>query len=194
MAKAVVLQDLTFAHSATTFMEPYEVPSPGDWSIHRGGALFIENACGISIQGCLFLRTGGNALTISGHSKQIHISRNEFAWIGDSAIVTLGKIPMADGFTVDTYPENTLIESNLFREIGIHGKQTSALFSALSCKTTFIKNVLFNGPRAGININDSFCHGHTIRDNFLFNWVRETQDHGPINTWDRAMYIQKGDM
>ena len=26
----------------------------------------------------------------------------------------------------------------------------------------------------------------------LFNWVRETQDHGPINTWDRAAYLQPG--
>ena len=27
----------------------------------------------------------------------------------------------------------------------------------------------------------------------LFNWVRETQDHGPINTWNRAGYLQRGD-
>ena len=25
----------------------------------------------------------------------------------------------------------------------------------------------------------------------LFNWVRETQDHGPINTWNRACYTQR---
>ena len=192
-ADGITLRGLTFAHTATTFMEPYEVPSPGDWSIHRGGAVFLENAQDVSIQECLFLRTGGNAVVVSGYAKRTHIANTEFAWIGDSAIVTLGRITMADGFTVDSYPEDTLIEGNHFHEIGIHGKQTSALFSALSCKTTFAKNVLYNGPRAGINLNDQFCHGHSIMDNLIFNWVRETQDHGPINTWDRAMYIQKAD-
>ena len=193
IADTITLRGLKFVHTASTFMEAYEVPSPGDWSVHRGGALFVENAREITIQDCTFLRTGGNAVVLSGHTKRTHLSRNEFALIGDSAIVTLGKISMADGFTVDTYPEDTFIEHNHFREIGIHGKQTSALFSALSCKTTFKGNVLYNGPRAGINLNDQFCHGHTIEDNLLFNWVRETQDHGPINTWDRAMYIQKAE-
>ena len=30
----------------------------------------------------------------------------------------------------------------------------------------------------------------TLERNVLFNWVRETQDHGPINTWDRQTYVQ----
>ena len=192
-ANGITISGVTFAHTATTFMEPYEVPSPGDWSIHRGGALFVENCHDVTVAGCRFLRTGGNALFLSGHAKRSRLARNEFAWIGDSAVVTVGRISMADGFTVDTFPEDTVIESNHFHEIGIHGKQTSALFSALSCRTTFVSNVAYNGPRAGINLNDQFCHGHTIRDNLLFNWVRETQDHGPINTWDRAMYVQRED-
>eukprot|EP00536_Pseudo-nitzschia_multiseries_P009505 jgi/Psemu1/23367/gm1.23367_g len=191
IAEGITISGITFAHTATTFMEPYEVPSPGDWSIHRGGAVFIENAREVAVTSCRFLRTGGNALFLSGYAKASRVARNEFTWIGDSAVVTVGRISMADGFTVDTFPEDTVIESNHFHEIGIHGKQTSALFSALSCRTTFISNVAYNGPRAGINLNDQFCHGHTIRDNLLFNWVRETQDHGPINTWNRAMYIQR---
>jgi hypothetical protein len=36
------------------------------------------------------------------------------------------------------------------------GKQTAALFSALSAGTTFAYNVAYNGPRAAINLNDAF--------------------------------------
>lgn len=190
-AVGIILRGLTFTHTATTFMDPYEVPSPGDWSIRRDAAVFVENTEELKILHCRFLRTGGNAIFLSGHAKHTVIQENEFAWIGDSAVLTVGRLLMADGFTVDTYPENTYIARNHFHEIGIHGKQTSALFSALSCRTSFVSNVAYNGPRAGINLNDQFCHGHTIEDNLLFNWVRETQDHGPINTWDRAMYIQR---
>jgi len=61
---------------------------------------------------------------------------------------------------------------------------------AVACRTNISGNVLYSGPRAGININDGFCGGTTIESNVIFNWVRETQDHGPINTWDRAAYVQ----
>lgn len=187
----ISLRGLTFAHSATTFLDPYEVPSPGDWSIRRDGALFVENAEGLQVDLCRFVRTGGNAVFLSGHVKRSNLTRTEFAWTGDSAVVTVGRLNMADGFTVDSFPEDTRVAQNHFREVGVHGKQTSALFSALSCRTVFIGNVAYNGPRAGVNLNDHFCHGHRIEDNLLFNWVRETQDHGPINTWDRALYIQR---
>ena len=36
-----------------------------------------------------------------------------------------------------------------------------------------------------------FADGHTITHNLLFNWVRETQDHGPINTWNRAAFVAR---
>lgn len=190
-ADGINITGITFEHTATTFMEPYEVPSPGDWSIYRGGAVFVENARDLTLRSCRFLRTGGNAVFLSGHAKRCRLAQNEFAWIGDSAVATVGRLALADGFTVDTFPEDTAIESNHFREVGIYGKQTAALFSALSCRTPFVANVAYDGPRAGINLNDQFCHGHVIRGNLLFNWVRETQDHGPINTWNRAMYLQR---
>lgn len=31
---------------------------------------------------------------------------------------------------------------------------------------------MFNGPRAGININDGFGGGNQIENNLLFNFVR----------------------
>lgn len=190
-ATNISIRGVTFAHSATCFLDKYEVPSPGDWSIRREGALFLENAKDINVDLCRFVRTGGNAIFLSGQVKQASLTRNEFAWIGNSAVVTVGRIPMNNGYSVRTYPEDTRIANNHFREIGIHGKQTSAIFSALSCRTLITGNVAYNGPRAGINLNDGFCHGHRIEENLLFNWVRETQDHGPINTWNRALYIQR---
>ncbi len=45
-----------------------------------------------------------------------------------------------------------------------------------------IDNVCYNGPRAHFNINDGFYGQNWIEGNVLFNAVRETGDHGPINT------------
>ena len=42
--KHVTLANLTIAHAAVTFLEPYEVPSGGDWAVHRGAAVFLDGA------------------------------------------------------------------------------------------------------------------------------------------------------
>ena len=40
-----------------------------------------------------------------------------------------------------------------------------------------------------INLNDGAVGGNTIDSNLLFALVRETNDHGPINSWDRQPFI-----
>ena len=44
-------------------------------------------------------------------------------------------------------------------------------------------NVLFNGPRAGININDGFGGGNSIDNNLIFNFVR-----GDLNVIYTVLY------
>ena len=61
----------------------------------------------------------------------------------------------------DKYPLSTSITGNHFHEIGVTGKQTSALFSATSCRTTFRGNVAYNGPRAGVRPR-SFPRPHAV--------------------------------
>ena len=41
-AKNVSFSGFTITQSRVTFLEQYEVPSGGDWSIHRGAALFVQ--------------------------------------------------------------------------------------------------------------------------------------------------------
>jgi hypothetical protein len=53
------LVNVTIAHSAYTFMHAYETSSGGDWSIHRGAAVFLDGATNISISGCSFDQLDG---------------------------------------------------------------------------------------------------------------------------------------
>ena len=50
-------------------------------------------------------------------------------------------------------------------------------------------NVVFNGPRAGINFNDGFGGGTNVTNNLIYNQCRESGDHGAMNSWDRTAYI-----
>ena len=58
-------------------------------SVHRGGALMIEGAEGVSVAGCEFVRLGGNAIALSGHAWHTSITHSEIVKIGDSAIVSV---------------------------------------------------------------------------------------------------------
>ena len=176
------------SHTATTYLQPYETPSGGGYSVHRGAAVAFANASGVAVRGCTFDSPGGNGLLLSEHVRGAVVDGCDFKWVGDSAIVLLGRTALCDA-TRGTQPRGTTVTGNLLRELGIWGKQGAGLFQALAMATTVERNLIFNGPRAGILFNDGMGGAHLVRNNVLFNLVRETTDHGPFNSWDRTPYV-----
>ena len=87
------------------------------------------------------------------------------------------------------FPRHTTISHNVVREMGLFEKQSSAWFQAKAMQTMIVGNLFFNGPRAGINFNDGFGGGNNISGNALFNFCRDSGDHGPFNSWDRQMFL-----
>jgi hypothetical protein len=181
--------NITFQNSAYTYMDPHGVPSGGDWSLQRTGALFFEGTEQLNVSDCLFIRLDGNALFLSGYNRNATIQRNEFVWIGDSAMASWGTtIDNLVNGTDGNFPRYTSVLYNFVHENGVWTKQTSAWMQAKTVQTYFEGNIFFNGPRAGININDGFGGGNELVSNLLFNQVRETYDHGPFNSWDREPF------
>ena len=58
-----------------------------------------------------------------------------------------------------------------------------------TAQSRVLSNVFFNGPRAGINMNDGFGGGDEIAYNLVFSTCRESGDHGPFNSWDRQPFL-----
>ena len=190
-AVGITLAGLTFAETSNTFMQPYEAPSGGDWSVHRGGTVFLSYTEDVTVHSSLFNQLGSNAVAISAYNLRSRVVHNEFAWLGDSGVVLLGRTDGIDGLRNDQ-PTLALVQANLFHETGIYVKQASPVLISLSRSATVDGNLMFNVPRAAINVNDGFYGNHTLSRNVLFNAVRETSDHGPINTWDRQPYLTVG--
>lgn len=69
-------------------------------------------------------------------------------------------------------PRGVQVLNNVVFENGVWGKQTYPFVQSRSCETNVNGNIFFNGPRAGININDGFGGGNEINNNLLFNFVR----------------------
>jgi hypothetical protein len=187
-AISITLQDIGFRHSAATYMSrEWSPPSGGDWSMHRGGAVWIRNSENITIDSCLFTRLDGTGIFLSNYTRYISIQHSEFAWMGETAIATLGQ---TDGYnaTRQQFPLATRIEGNVMRELGIYQKQSSAVGHTLAANSVIQNNIIFNTARAGINFNEFMGGGDAVLRNVLWNTCRESGDHGPINSWDRQQY------
>jgi hypothetical protein len=193
----VVIEGITFAHSTTTFLhDRYTVPSAGDWSVSPKGAVTIQNAVNVKLESCSWLQVNGNGVALHGLVHNATVMKGDFIKVGDSGVVSVGRLPKLtpyDGVgTCSAFvPTNITISHCHFGQTGVYGKQTSALFVALSKGIQFLDNALYDGPRAGVNINDGFGGGHRIARNVIFNQVLESGDHGPINTWSRSAYMQE---
>ena len=147
----VTIRGLGFRDAAQTTMQPWGVPSGGDWALYRGGALLIEGAESATVEGCTFQRVDGNALFVSGYNRDVAIVNNDFSWIGDCAMATWGYTADNDqDGTGGEQPRGTVVRGNYAREVGIFQLQSSMLFMAKTAQTTVDSNIFFNGPRSGI--------------------------------------------
>jgi hypothetical protein len=112
----------------------------GDWALQRLGAIHLEGTQRVGIQNCVVTRVDGNAVMLSGYNRNTTISRNEFAWIGDSVLASWGYTsPLGgqandeilaqyrsgiDGTTGDQ-PRGTVASENFVHELGMCERLTS---------------------------------------------------------------------
>ena len=187
--KGVSLTGLLVTETSHTFMDAYEAPASGDWSIHRGGAIYLEGTEDVVVSQSLFTQLASNAIVVSRYNLNVTIDANEFVWLGDSSILIVGESDLIDGISNTNQPHHITVSRNFFHEGGAYVKQSAPTFIALSRQVTMDANLAFNVPRSCVNVNDGFHGNKTISRNVFFNSVRETADHGPINTWDRQPYL-----
>jgi hypothetical protein len=179
---------LVLAHSSPTYMQRYSVAaSCGDWSLHEGALLTATNAQGLVVDSNLFDRPGGNAIFAHGFVGGANISRNDFAGVGDSAVLFVGR-PVFTDLSGGDFPQDCFVTENHCAGNGIYGKQTSFFFEGAAGHNTVANNVAYDGPRAALNQNDGAVGGTVFRGNLIFGHGRETSDHGPFNSWSRCPF------
>ncbi len=194
-----------FTHTRATFLDKYITPSNGDWGIHRGGAIYMEGVEDCAVEDSFFDSVGGNAIYVSHHARRVRVYGNTFSYTGDSAVCLVGKTHVIEGGSLacpfcgtkgywdfgpdpEDYPAYCTISNNRMHHIGVYGKQTAGVFMATSLKNTISHNYIHHMPRSSICMNDPFWGGHIIEYNHIHDTVKETDDHGPINSWGRGHY------
>lgn len=180
----ISVKGVRFAHTLSTYLCRYDVPSLSDWSIHRGGAVFAEGTRGCSIQDCWFDAVGGNGVFVNDYNREFSVTGCKFTESGDSAICFVGDLEKTNG-TQRSFPFECRASNNLVHDCGFYGKQIAAVYISRAKRITASHNLIYNMPRAGICIGDGTWGGHLIEFNHIHDTVRETSDHGPFNAWGR---------
>lgn len=183
----VRLEGFGIAHTASTFLEPYEIPSLSDWAIHRGGAVFLEGARDCTVKDCFFDGVGGNAVFMNNYNRGNVVTGCKFTETGDSAICFVGSLERTAG-TQRNFPYECRATNNLIHDCGVFGKQIAGVYISRAMRITAAHNEIYDMPRAGICIGDGTWGGHVIEYNHIHETCRETGDHGPFNAWGRDKY------
>ena len=184
----VTVRGLTFTQSSNSFSTPHETSAGGDWATTREGAVRVTNSHHSLIERNLFTHLGGNALVIDNKCNGTQVLYNEINNVGANGIVVIGAMVGYNATIEQTQPSNTLIKGNLIFEVGKYNKQSGAIYNTITYDTVITGNMMFNGPRTLLNLNDGFGGGHVVSYNIIFNSSRETHDVGPFNSWNRVPY------
>jgi len=203
----VQVAGLVFSHTGASYLDDTEPLLRSDWQIAREGAVFVENAEDVRVEGNEFRQLGGNAVFVSGYNRKLRIADNDIRSIGGSAIEAVGRpsavrspsfryeesvgiarIDRTPGPKSPDYPADSRIEGNLIRDIGQLQKQSAGVQLSMAMDIFVAHNTIYDTPRAGINISEGTWGGHVIEYNDVYDTVLETSDHGAFNSWGRDRF------
>ncbi|WP_457421173.1 hypothetical protein [Roseateles sp. P5_E7] len=205
--KHVRVQHIIFRETEPTFLKATEPLLRSDWKFYRVGAVTIENAADVRIEGSEFVDLGGHAVVVSGRAQRVTVSGNHIHDIGGTAVAFVGRpeavrsplfeyherlevaaIDRTPGPKSDAYPKDSEASDNLIHDIGQIDRQATGVQLSMAARITVDHNSIYRMPRAGINIGDGTWGGHRLTHNDVFDTVRLTGDHGSFNSWGRDRF------
>ncbi len=198
---------LTFRQAARTFMDTKEPLLRSDWTLYRGGAVFLEGTEDCTIADCTFDQVGGNAILASNYHRRLVVrgcriteaGANGIAFVGDPRAVRNAVFNYAErindedldrtpGPRTENFPADCLVEDCLITRTGRVEKQTAGVAIDMARGITVRHCSIYDVPRAGINLGGGTWGGHVIEFCDVFDTVKETGDHGSFNSWGRDRF------
>ena len=183
----VSVSGFKLTHTATVYMEPWQAPSMGDWTIHRSGAVFLEGAADCAVEDSWFHATGGNAALMNNYNVRNRVAGCTFSETGESAVCVVGAERDRLG-TARPFPDECVVHNNHMHHLGEYNTQVAGVFLSCCQKITVSHNDIHDVPRAAILVNDPTWSGHVIEYNRMRETCQGSVDHGPFNSWGRTRH------
>ncbi|MFC0674693.1 hypothetical protein [Brachybacterium hainanense] len=206
----LVLEDIVLGGTAPVLDADRIIPlTMSDWATAREGAIMISGAERILVRATRIQDVGGHGISILDHARDVEVHDSNVVGAGSSAIMVLGSPEARHDPTIwasydpsgspapassipgprgDAYPRDIRVTGCTLERFGRSDLQSAGVCLSISFRVVIEGNLVRSGPRAGINICDGTFGGHRVVRNALHSLVRETEDHGPINTWGRDRF------
>lgn len=203
----IVLENLHLQHTCRTFMKTKEPLLRSDWTIYRGGMVYLKGCNSIDLRKLTLDHPGGNGVFVDDYNQNISITSCHIHHAGASGVAFVGStkavreplfnyhethdlelIDQTPGPKSENYPRKCTVLDNLITHTGCFEKQSAGIQISIAHKITCSHNTIYHVPRSGININEGTWGGHVIEHNDVFDTVRETSDHGAFNSWGRDRF------
>ena len=110
---------LIFQHVAPAYLEPYAVPSGGDYTVHKGGAVLLNGTAHATVDHCLFDGLGGNGVFMNDYTRNASVVANEFRDLGEAAVLMSGSTEWVDG-TGGNQPRFNTVAGNYIHNVGLY--------------------------------------------------------------------------
>jgi hypothetical protein len=110
-ASGVHITGLNITHTAAQYMQPYDNPSRGDWTIYRGGAVYFEDSQNCSVTNCFFDQVGSNGVMVNERNSAIDIDKCRFIAAGASAVAFVGNRHKSHG-TYAAFPTDCSVKNS----------------------------------------------------------------------------------
>jgi hypothetical protein len=202
------IRGLHLTQSQTTFMDEYEDLGRGDWAIHRGGAVYFLGAENCRVEDCRIEQVGGNGIFLDGYNRNVDVTGCLIEDVGESAVCFVGSAKAVRHFMTwsnqgrggeivtdltpgpksPDYPADCSVSNSILRNVGVYGKQTSAVIVSKAMGIKISHCTIYGIPRAGITFNDGTWGGHVLEHCDIWDTVMETGEHGPFNGWGRDRF------
>ncbi|MBO9565693.1 MAG: PDZ domain-containing protein [Niastella sp.] len=205
--RGIYLKALRLQHTLRTFMLNKEPLLRSDWTIHRSAAVYFAYTEYCGLEKCAILSTGGNAVLFSNYNRHTIVYSCHIAQAGGGAVSFVGnpqsvrspafryeqfvpynQLDQTPGPIGNDFPDSCIVALSLIHDIGLVEKQVAGVQLSMARSILVARNVIYNVPRAGINISEGTWGGHQVCNNDVFNTVRETGDHGAFNSWGRDRF------
>ena len=170
-AADVTIDGLGFRDQRFSYMDPWVVPSGGDWGLRPAGAVNFVGTSNCTLSRALFSRVDANAVYIGGRNRNVSVLDSEFVWLGMNAVASLG-LSEQDDATGGEQPWGTLLSGLVVHELALYEKQSSAYFVGRTPLSRLENSLFYNGPRAMVNVNDHLGGGNNFTTSLMFNSCR----------------------
>jgi hypothetical protein len=158
--RGLTLNQLGLRDTAPATFLPHVAPTGGDWAVNRAAAVTVAGAEGLTVSNSTFWRLDNAGVFLGSYQRGAVIADNEFGWLGESAVVSVGDTTGGNIFanfsgfgwdgTAGNQPRGTAILRNYAHEIGIVNKQSGMYFQAATDSSNVEGNVVFNGRSHGV--------------------------------------------